>query len=120
MAELGKFPARSADDLPRRLELLWHEGPRPEVRQFVSAAGPLSSQDLAAVLRVDQRERWLRGERLPAETYLEWFSPLRGDAERAVELIYGEYLLREHLGEEPCIEEYFQRFPSFAPRLRLQ
>ncbi len=34
-------------------------------------------------------------------------------AEAAFELIYGEYLIRESLGEAPKLEEFFWRFPGF-------
>src|SRR5262249_36116953 len=45
---------------------------------------------------------------------------LQGDSEAAFELIYGEFVLRESLGESPGPEEYLQRFPQFAARLRRQ
>ncbi len=35
-------------------------------------------------------------------------------------MIYGEYLLREQLGEAPTRAEYLERFPEYAPRLRQQ
>ena len=49
----------------------------------------------------DQVRRWRRGQRVPAETYLSMYPRLRDDDEAAFELIYGEYLLREELGETP-------------------
>src|SRR5262249_5814945 len=79
-----------------------------------------SLADLVAVLRVDQRERWLAGEQVHAETYLREFFPLQGSAEHALDVVYGEYLLREELGEGPDAEEYARRFPQFAEGLRLQ
>jgi len=39
---------------------------------------------------------------------------------RALELICGEFQLRESLGEAPSVEEYVQRFPAYAGRLRQQ
>jgi hypothetical protein len=84
------------------------------------AAGVSSLAGVVSVLAVDQRQRWQRGERVPAEAYLQLYPDLEADAERALELIYGEFLLREALGETPNLEEYVERFPRYAARLRQQ
>src|SRR5262249_9618763 len=54
------------------------------------------------------------------ELYLAPYPALQADTERAVELICGEYLLREERGEAPALTEYQQRFPPYADRLRQQ
>jgi tetratricopeptide (TPR) repeat protein len=69
---------------------------------------------LAAVLRVDQRERWQTGERVLAESYLQKYPALRSDPDSAVDLVYNEFRLREQQGEQPTAEEYRQRFPDYA------
>src|SRR5262245_2754279 len=69
---------------------------------------------------VDQCERWRRGERALAEAYLEQFPDLRADEHAAVDLIYGELLLREELGERPDASEYLRRFPQYATELQRQ
>jgi serine/threonine protein kinase len=79
-----------------------------------------SLSGLVALLAADQQRRWQGGERVPAETYLENHPGLRKDAEKAVELIYREFLLREERGEAPGPEEYVHRFPAYAGRLRQQ
>src|SRR5439155_18350856 len=112
-------PAPRADPV-QQLWLLWRQGQRADVRQFLDRAGPLTPPQVAAVLLVDQRERWLIGERLPAESYLPLYPTLQTDLEYAVELIYGEFLLRQELGEGPRLAEYLERFPQYAPRLRQQ
>ncbi len=66
----------------------------------------------------DQVRRWRKGQRVPAETYLAMHPRVRDDDEAAFELIYGEYLLREELGEAPSGEELNWRFPRYAERLR--
>ena len=68
----------------------------------------------------DQVERRLAGERVPAEDYLRRHPALRNNDDSAFELIYGEYVLRESLGECPQPEEYYPCFPEFAARLRRQ
>ena len=71
---------------------------------------------LAAVLRVDQRERWRGGERVTARPTTSATSPRCGDdPEAAFEVIYGEFLLREELGEAPDAEEYLRRLSRASP-----
>jgi hypothetical protein len=107
-------------DAAEQLFQLWRQGQRPDVDAFLAAAGPLPPDRVAEVLRVDQRERRLTGERIPAENYLQRFPALRASAEAAVDLIYGEFLLRERDGGRPTVEEYRQRFPEHAATLQAQ
>jgi hypothetical protein len=107
-------------DPERHLSQLWQQGQRPDVHRFLATAGPLSVAEVAPVLAVDQRQRWQQGERVPAEAYLQHHPVLQAEAERALELVYGEFLLREELGEAPVLAEYLQRFPQYAARLRQQ
>jgi WD40 repeat protein/tRNA A-37 threonylcarbamoyl transferase component Bud32 len=120
MSEPEPPPTPPSEDPARRLWALWQQGSPPEVRAFVAGAGPLSATQLAAILRVDQCERWQRGERIPAERYLEEYPTLRADPEGAIEVVYGEFLLAEQRGEAPRLEEYSRRFPTLAARLALQ
>jgi WD40 repeat protein/serine/threonine protein kinase len=98
MADTTEFPAASACD----------------------PAAAVSSRERLALLRADQRQRWLAGERVPAEWYLREAPALRADRELAVELIYAEYLLAEELGQAPSAETFVGRFPEYAERLRQQ
>src|SRR5271166_4826691 len=102
------------------LWLRWRLGERPAVGAFLGGLGGLSPTLLAAVLRVDQRERWSIGERVPATDYLSQFPALRDDPEAAVEVIYGEFLLRKRLGEAPELAEYQRNHPDYATQLAIQ
>jgi hypothetical protein len=104
----------------QRLWQLWRQGQHPNVRDFLAGAGGLPPAQVAAVLLVDQRERWQLGERVSAETYLQLYPHLRDDFEYGLELVYGEFLLAEDRGEAPDLDEYVRRFPDYAERLRLQ
>jgi WD40 repeat protein len=99
---------------------LWRSGERPDVWDFLARTGPLPLDEVVAVLAVDQQQRWQQGERPLAEGYLEKRPDLCAETESALELIYGEFLLRERLGEAPQPEEYERRFPAFAARLKEQ
>jgi serine/threonine protein kinase/tetratricopeptide (TPR) repeat protein len=112
--------SHAAETPTSRLSRLWRDGETPDVRQFLNALGPLDPAQVATLLRVDQRERWQRGERVSAEDYLRRFPLLEADPERALEVVYGEWLLREELGEKPALEEYQRRLPRHADRLRQQ
>jgi tetratricopeptide (TPR) repeat protein len=104
----------------QRLWQLWRQGQRPDVRAFLAPAGELTAEQVAAALLVDQRERWRNGERVPAEAYLDLYPHRRDDFEFGLELVYGEYLLREECGESPDLEGYIRRFPAYADRLKIQ
>jgi WD40 repeat protein len=111
----------AADETPdAQLSGQWRQGRRLDVAEFLAGFADLNASEVVAVLLVDQRERWQRGERIPAESYLHRFPALAGDTEAVVELAYGEFLLREEHGERPALEEYQRRFPNHAERLRQQ
>src|SRR6266487_1217286 len=108
--------AHEASALPKDISLgegaayeywkLWRHGQRPNLGDFVAHLGPTTPADLAAILRVDQRERWSRADRVPAEQYLELFPLLGQSVEDAIALVYAEFLLRRELGETPSSQEY--------------
>jgi tRNA A-37 threonylcarbamoyl transferase component Bud32 len=69
-------------------------------------------------LRVDQRNRFLRGERRLAEEYFALEPRVFADSEAAIDFLYGEFCLRHELGEEVDRQEYVSRFPQFEAELR--
>jgi serine/threonine-protein kinase len=108
------------DDPARKLSSLWRRGQRPRVADFLAEAGVRDPARIVTVLRVDQWERWRRGERVPAESYLDAFPAVKDDPERAIDVVFAEYLLREQLGEAPTLAEYAGRFPQYADQFQLQ
>jgi WD40 repeat protein/tetratricopeptide (TPR) repeat protein len=108
------------NDPARRLSSLWREGQQPRVEDFLAQAGVSDPALVVTVLRVDQWERRRRGQWVPAESYLDAFPAVRDDPERAIDVVFAEYLLREHLGESPTFSEYARRFPQHADELKLQ
>jgi hypothetical protein len=91
--------------------------PEPEWVTPTAPADAAGALDRIAAIRREHRARWLRGERVPVEDYLRGVEPAVG-ADSALVLIHGEYLLRQELGEAPALEEYLDRFPALAERLR--
>ena len=55
---------------------MWRQAKLPDLRTFLAGEGKITSEQLSQILCVDQRERWLRGERPETEYYSEFF-PLR-------------------------------------------
>jgi hypothetical protein len=93
--------------------------PTPPDPGETSTARPEPAESLLPLLLADQEERWRRGERVPAESYLARWPALGADEEMALDLIYQEVLLREEAGEAPAVAEYQGRFPQWAEPLQL-
>src|SRR4051812_38667610 len=92
-----------------------------------AAADPQPDRDWAdpdrpilSLLLAHQRRSWRRGGRAPVEAYLAQQPGLGDDGGALLDLIYGEIVLREELGESPGLEEYLVRFPRLAPQLKIQ
>jgi WD40 repeat protein/serine/threonine protein kinase len=102
-----------------QLRRLWGQESPPDLKEFLAGAGDLGPAQLVAVLELDQWERWHRGQPLSAESYLRLLPEALAD-EAGIGLVYGEFLLREELGESPDPDEYARRFPRFAGRLAQQ
>jgi WD40 repeat protein len=107
-------------DPSQRLASLWHQGQQPAVDEFLAQAEISDPALVTSVLRVDQRERRRLGQWIPAESYLNAFPAVRNDPEKAMDLVFAEYMLREELGEAPTLAEYARRFPQYADQLKLQ
>lgn len=54
---------------------------------------------LVQMLRLEQRDHWQNGKRIPIEAYLQQRPVLEENGQRALELVYHEVLLREELPE---------------------
>jgi serine/threonine-protein kinase len=127
MTTLDQSPRPAAGSAPAEtvvsaLEATWDRGERPDIRAFLTARGgpALALDHLLAVLRVDQRRRWLAGQRIEVRSYARDFPAVADDPEAFFGLLYHEILIREELGERPDPGDYARAFPEFADRLRLQ
>src|SRR6516225_1468484 len=111
-----------AETVVSALEAIWDRGERPNVRAFLTERGgpALALDHLLAVLRVDQRRRWLAGDRIDVRSYPRDFPAVAADPEAFFGLLYHEILIREELGDRPDPGDYARAFPEFADRLRMQ
>src|SRR5262249_39075280 len=120
MADTRGRGASHATDPAYELAHQWQAGRAPDVHEYLARAGDPSVRQLVAVLRVDQQQRWQRGERVPAEAYFERYPVLQREADHGLDLVYEEFLLRDQQGGKPQLEEYGRRFPQYADALRRQ
>lgn len=126
MSDLAAGHRQPEENGPGPRKPAWHQfcsqapAGQVDLRAYVETSGNLNPTELVEMLCTDQVERWNQGERIPAETYLQLHPCLQGESPLAFELIYGEFVLREHLGESPSLSEYRWRFPFFAERLQRQ
>src|SRR5215212_8840975 len=88
---------RTGPDLPGLLQDLWRRGRRPDLASFLAEHGQVEAEMLFALIRLDQRQRWLAGERPDADHYLSLFPSLAGSPIFSVELRLAEMQLREEL-----------------------
>jgi serine/threonine protein kinase/WD40 repeat protein len=104
----------------QQLQQLWDRGDQPDVDRFLAQVGPVTAEERAAVLRVDQRQRWQGGDKVLVEAYVQRHPDLGADPEALIDLIYHEFLLRERQGKPPDLHEFLGRFPPYAALLRQQ
>jgi len=113
-------PPEVGAQLVERLERLWQAGQAPDLHEFLTSLAVHSPRQIAELVRVDIRERWLRGERVLVEHYLQMAPVLESDPDLLLDLIYEEYCLRESRKEAARPEEYLERFPALGDRLKRQ
>src|SRR5260370_386381 len=92
----------------------WRQQQSPDFHAFLGPAGRLTPDQVLAMLRYDQQQRWRSGERVAAEVYLQRYRLLQEDSDAGLLLVYSEFTLRHELGEAPSLEEYLGRFPQFS------
>jgi tetratricopeptide (TPR) repeat protein len=73
----------------------------------------------ARLLCADQRQRWLKGDRVRVENYLAEHPGLQADDEGLLDLIYNEIVLRQEHGDPPQLDEYLRQFGRLEEPLRL-
>lgn len=109
-----------ASKLVDDFERLWTDGSPPDLHAYLAGAGAVDAAQLARLTRIDQAERWNRGERPLIEHYFDRMPALKADGDSEIDLIYHEFLLREKHDEKPSLAEFAERFPNHATALAEQ
>src|SRR5436309_14813619 len=92
--------------------------PEDDLRCLLGRSQDLTPDRVVELVCADQIRRWRDGQRVPAETYLALHPVLEPGSDAELEVVFGEFALREQEGESPCVPEYQRRFPEFGDRLR--
>ena len=77
----------------------------------------LATTQLLIEIRAFQHQCWKQDNPISIESLLQTHPQLEEDEDSLLELIYGEFCVRESLGEQPTADEYCQRFSSVSERL---
>lgn len=88
----------------------------PQLTKILPDRGVATTTDRVDELANDFVQRWQRGERVPAEAYLQRYAHLAEND--AFELVLTEVVLRQEYGEPATLDEFTWRFPQFADRLQ--
>jgi tetratricopeptide (TPR) repeat protein len=76
------------------------------------------ARDVLDDLLARQRHAWSAGDRPRVEDLLS-DSSLPPDPDALLDLVYHEIVLRDELGESPCLDEYARRYPGLRDDLAL-
>jgi serine/threonine protein kinase len=97
----------------------WEESESPPaLAEFLPADIELRRIVLPELVKVDLEYRWTRrGEAVRVEDYVEPYPDLFSDGVPA-DLVYEEYRLRRENGIRVDVQEYLDRYPAIAERLR--
>jgi hypothetical protein len=125
-AEKPAVPPASAQEQPSNepppahFSAMWRHAERPDLKTFLASVGEITAEQLSQILCVDQRERWMRGERPETEYYINIHRSSQPSSEYAVDILYNEFLARREIGEAPTVDEYRDRFPELVEQLQVQ
>src|SRR5262245_43220875 len=86
-------------DLAALWSRAWDAGQPPDLDAFLALHPGADSDEVVAILCLDQRRRWERGDRRTADAYLARRPDLAGDREAVLDLLYNEYVLLRESGE---------------------
>jgi tetratricopeptide (TPR) repeat protein len=101
-----------------RFERAWEEGSRPTLDDYLPAEETVRSAVVIELAHAELEYRLRAGEPARAEDYLQKYPELRDDQAAAVDLIATEYHLRTQQRAGLPIQEFLERFPEFAAKLR--
>jgi tetratricopeptide (TPR) repeat protein len=121
MGVQSSVPGSGQDTPQARAPSLPPELPRSaDIREKLARDGDLTATQVADLLLADQLARWQRGQRVPAEAYLQLHPALTPASPEAFDLVFHEFVLRQDRQEAPSPAEFLWRFPQFAERFQRQ
>lgn len=106
--------------LAQAMEKLWETGLEPEIYDFLDPSDSLTAEQLAELVRFDQRRRFAAGKPTISESYFANLAVLQASLEIATDIAYHEFLLREEFGYPTNVDEFVARFPELQEQLLQQ
>ena len=106
------------EELARRFEQAWQQGPRPVLEEFLPAAGKERLAVLVELVHLDLEYRLKAGEPARVEDYLSpHFPELAEQPQLVLGLLTTEYELRRRTEPNLVPEDYAYRFPQYCNEL---
>src|SRR5262249_37422352 len=126
MAQSPSAAATDVESVLNRFDQAWRAGSPPAIGEFLPSTSAMTSaarrELLEELVKIDLEYRWRSQSRTGKPWLLEGYvqkHPELGPLNQlSVELISGEYWVRQHWGDRPAHEEYARRFPQQASKLR--
>ncbi|MEJ7639069.1 MAG: hypothetical protein WKF75_14130, partial [Singulisphaera sp.] len=109
-----------AERAVRGLEDRWRRGEPDLEKYWAESDCDKTVSVLAALVKVDLRSRYERGERPTVRDYFERFPDLCEHGDRVISLVYEEFCLREEQGEHPDPEQFCDDYDPWRDSLALQ
>src|SRR6516165_2559813 len=126
MAQTPPAAATDVETLLNRFDQAWRAGTPPTINEFLPSASAMTSaarrELLEELVKIDLEYRWRSQSRAGKpwllEQYVQKHPELGPLNQLSVELISGEYWVRQHWGDRPTHQEYVTRFTQQASKLR--
>jgi serine/threonine protein kinase len=126
MAQTPPAAATDVETVLNRFDQAWRAGTPPTINEFLPSASAMTSaarrELLEELVKIDLEYRWRSQSRAGKpwllEQYVQKHPELGPLNQLSVELISGEYWVRQHWGDRPTHQEYVTRFPQQTSQLR--
>src|SRR5947209_16045551 len=112
--------ASALEDVVKRFERAWRQGPRPAIDDFLPAGDPLRPDVLVELAHVELELRLKAGEAARVEEYLARYPELTERRAVPLGLIAAEHELRRRREPGLALDDYLQRFPQYRADLSEQ
>ncbi|MDZ4848842.1 MAG: serine/threonine-protein kinase [Pirellulaceae bacterium] len=108
----------SCEPVLKRFENAWQDGTTPSIADFAPTDSTIRLAVLFELILTDMEFRYVAGDTVRIESYLEQFPELYQSEEVLTDLMIGEWELRKTREPQLQISDWFERFPDFAERIK--
>ncbi len=112
-------PAELSDPV-ERFEAAWRRGEPPAIDDFLPSKSDQRIDVLVDLIHVDMEQRLDRGEGIEVEQYIASYPELAAEKATVLDLIAGEYRLRQARDPQLTVPRFAERFPEYREDLALR